>query len=216
MMLHDSPNYWGVVMPSIGFPTAFAALVLSVNLAGAQSLAQIGGPANLPPAGFSGQQFVDNRGCLFLKAGFGGAVNWVPRVDRLHHPLCNFPPTFGAAVATAAPQPPAPAPVAAKPLRLTITPAENPAVSNAIPKPPKGYKLAWKDDRLNPLRGIGTAAGQAQQDLVWTRDVPAVLVTAPVLGAAQQRVVVSTMSGSAAQAASGKARASGPEQAELK
>ena len=40
---------------------------------------------------------------------------------------------------------------------------------------PEGYKLAWKDDRLNPYRGMGTAQGQMQQDQVWTREVPAQL-----------------------------------------
>lgn len=38
---------------------------------------------------------------------------------------------------------------------------------------PKGYRLAWTDDRLNPLRGIGTAEGEVMQDRVWTRKVPA-------------------------------------------
>ena len=67
---------------------------------------------------------------------------------------------------------------------------------NTIPTPPRGYKLAWKDGRLNPLRGIGTAAGQAAQDQVWTRDVPAVLVAAaPQTSVAPAlRTSVSTMS----------------------
>jgi len=84
--------------------------------------------------------------------------------------------------------------------RLTTTQAvpQMAANSNAIPTPPKGYKLAWKDDRLNPMRGIGTAAGQAQQDQVWTRDVPAVAVAQPV-AAPQPRVAVSTMSAPASQ-----------------
>jgi cell division protein FtsN len=43
---------------------------------------------------------------------------------------------------------------------------------------PEGYRKAWKDDRLNPNRGVGTAQGQAQQDQIWTRDVPAKAVTA--------------------------------------
>jgi hypothetical protein len=52
---------------------------------------------------------------------------------------------------------------------------------------PKGYKLAWEDDRLNPLRGVGTADGQAAQDQVWSRDIPA----RPVAEAPRQRVVLS-------------------------
>ena len=259
------------------FTTAVCAIVLSTTCAGAQGLARLGGPANLPAAGFTGQQFVDNRGCLFLRAGFGATVNWVPRVDRQHRPLCGYPPTFGAAVVVAVEADVAPDPqmrvtapvVAAKPVvaaaaqrssaasgqigcwstapRLervllrtggtalvctrgdgTLTGWRSPyfprtagagaALSgrqvtaemmtgaavlgslrnNAVPTPPRGYKLAWKDDRLNPLRGVGTAAGQAQQDQVWTQDVPAVLVAAQPRAtastAARPRVTVSTMS----------------------
>jgi cell division protein FtsN len=42
---------------------------------------------------------------------------------------------------------------------------------------PKGYKLAWDDGRLNSQRGKGTARGWADQDQVWTRDIPAVAVS---------------------------------------
>ena len=37
---------------------------------------------------------------------------------------------------------------------------------------PPGYKPAWKDDRLNPMRGVGTPAGDAQMAQVWTDRVP--------------------------------------------
>ena len=271
---------------------AFLTLALGVFGAQAQSTADIGGPRELPPPGFSGQQYVDSRGCVFLRAGLAGRVNWVPRVDRERRPMCGYPPTMGggtrqmaaapapapvvrpapqvrtaaaeppaasyvpapvtnvrrpAAVAPVAPapMPAAPAAVAAAPqiggtriactraapvpqrLRLTnggtvlvctrgdgtleglrapifppgspvgaaleapgrVVPLGQPSgvgdgragarvVNHAAPVP-KGYKLAWEDDRLNPLRGVGTAQGQAAQDLVWTRDIPAETVATP-------------------------------------
>lgn len=313
---------------------AVLAAVLGATAANAQSVSRIGGPANPPPAGFTGQQFVDNRGCVFLKAGYGGQTNWVPRVGRDRKVMCGFPPTGttsapievataaemakpaaeaasvaakpvmaelapvmpvapvkaapkvslqapaprvvtlvpavpaapvikAAPLVVAAPRQPAPyvevaprgtyevaqaagpsrgqvgcfssAPVAER-VKLrnggtavvctrgdgTLTGWRPPiyprnagvgaaltdpvmaqgkathsggmigdsqqgavvdngqayarASKDAIPTPPKGYKLAWTDDRLNPNRGKGTAEGWAQQDQVWTRKVPAQLV----------------------------------------
>ncbi|MEI4471103.1 SPOR domain-containing protein [Frigidibacter sp. MR17.24] len=37
---------------------------------------------------------------------------------------------------------------------------------------PPGYKPAWSDGRLNPLRGRGTEAGARAMGRVWTDDVP--------------------------------------------
>ncbi len=300
--------------------SAIVALGLSATMVSGQSLASIGGPSNLPPAGFTGQQFVDGRGCLFLRAGFGAQVNWVPRIGRDRRPLCGFPPTFGAATAAAVAAnivPDAPAVVAATvvvaapvlrapvlrvtaPVVVAVAPARPAAAAPApatyaaadlsgpasgqiqcftsapklervllrsggtalvctrgdgsltgwrppifprsagvgaalfaqdlagatlmgntrttantrpaavaraaIPKPPAGYKLAWTDDRLNPLRGQGTAQGQAQQDQVWTRDIPAELVADQPQPRAATRVAtrvaaitVSTMSAPQAQ-----------------
>lgn len=298
--------------------------IVAATVASTASLAQIGGPSNLPPTSFKGQQFVDSRGCLYLRAGFGGAVNWVARLDRNHKPICGMPPTGGMAAqaavaadmapdATAAAQAPqtatvaevptapskgfnlaglfgigpnaaapSPAPAAtgvantaavatptapatqaagvttmmadvqcypdapklervkiaggtalvctsgtgstsgwrppnfggtgqaqvagvamaspatlvppvavlapvlqmsmaaAAALQPIAQPISQPPTRLPLPKPPKGWTYAWKDDRLNPLRGLGTAAGQAQQDLIWQRTVPLVLVSAPV------------------------------------
>ena len=334
-------HYLGVVMRFLGVLVAVVAIFSGLSAVHAQSIASVGGPRELPPASFTGQQYVDSRGCVFLKAGYGGQTNWVPRVNAQRKALCGFPPTFGKVkiqIAEEAPAPtrrvvaqapvaPAPRPrmvvdpatytaapysppgarpvqngptltalppVAVAPLAITsatramaaapysaaapartyvtapsgpgpgkigcfisapvaevvrlrnggtavvcttgdgglsgcrspIYPAgsragvalsdpaphalvaragsdpvrfANPAsplgmagTTAALPTPPAGYKLAWTDDRLNPRRAQGTAAGQAAQDQVWTRDVPAKLVVEEQH--AQARVTVSTKS----------------------
>ncbi len=64
--------------------------------------------------------------------------------------------------------------------------------------PPKGYEVAWKDGRLNPLRGKGTEAGQAAQDKIWTRDVPAEAVIAKVAAPSAAKPTLSTSNGQTA------------------
>ena len=50
-------------------------------------------PAELPPTGYAGQQYVDSKGCMFVRAGTAAEVLWVPRVARDGTPFCGNPPS---------------------------------------------------------------------------------------------------------------------------
>lgn len=108
--------------------TIFAVLTAGFGIASAPAMAQSNTgkvPVNFPPASFSGKQFVDNNGCVFLRAGFDGAVTWVPRVSRQRKQVCGQKPTFGGSATAAAPA----AKPAQAPVQITV-PAPQPA-----PKP---------------------------------------------------------------------------------
>ena len=55
--------------------------------------ADLKGPAEVPPKEFKGQQYVDSRGCVFLRGGYGGQVTWVPRITRDRKQMCGYPPS---------------------------------------------------------------------------------------------------------------------------
>ncbi len=228
--------------------------------------AQSDGPAELPAPDYQGQSYIDTKGCIFLRAGYGGDVNWVPRVDQNRKPICGQTPTNEIARVADAAAVDAPAtpvrrtrtmPVRTyppkKPVMIgcpvsvpvarryattdggsvvictrsdgSLTGARSPiypkdsgvgaalssqryagvtiplaqgkqanSPSASVVTPPLGYERAWKDDRLNPLRGKGTAEGEAAQDRILTRTVPAAAIAAPTKPAA---AVVATTTPSA-------------------
>ena len=132
---------------------AFAAVMaagVGVSGAAAQDLPI---PAEFPPASYTGTQYVDSKGCAFVRAGIAGMTNWVPRVDRARQQLCNFQPTAIARTAPAldplpdvpiitvdaqpAPIAPraTPAPVAAPAPRVAAVTPQAPAPQVRAPRP---------------------------------------------------------------------------------
>lgn len=51
-------------------------------------------PAEFPPASFVGKQYIDSKGCAFIRAGSQDEVVWVPRVTRSRELVCDMQPTF--------------------------------------------------------------------------------------------------------------------------
>jgi hypothetical protein len=101
-------------------------------------------PAEFPPSSYTGTQYVDSKGCAFVRAGMDGRVNWVPRVNRAREQLCNFQPTTTRTAAAPMPDPlpnvpiitvnNTPAPVAAPAPRAATPSASAPArVAAAAP-----------------------------------------------------------------------------------
>lgn len=139
--------------------SGLAALVLATFLTGGSAVAAQGTePAELPPAGFSGNQYVDSKGCVFLRAGLGDTTNWVARLGRDRKPVCGYAPTLTASTTpAAAPEPAAePAATPAPPPAVKTTAAVKPAVAAAKPAAPRARKPAQGPAEPSTLALVAT------------------------------------------------------------
>lgn len=125
--------------------SGLAALAVVAGLAGGSALAADGtAPAELPPQGYTGNQYIDSKGCVFLRAGLGDTTTWVARLGRDRKPVCGYAPTAAAAGEPVAPAAAAVAePAATEPPPATeVTVAAKPAVAAAKPAAPRARKPA--------------------------------------------------------------------------
>ena len=102
----------------------------------AQSLRNASQPAEFPPASYKSTQYVDSRGCVFVRAGISGNITWVPRVTRSRNQICNQQPSLTTRRATVAP-----APAVKAPVQITIDPTPK-ATAAAKPKVRKPVAVA--------------------------------------------------------------------------
>ncbi|APX13652.1 hypothetical protein BWR18_03045 [Tateyamaria omphalii] len=106
---------------------------LSVGMGQAQSLRNGQTPAEFPPASFNGTQYVDSRGCVFIRAGIDGNVTWVPRVNRQRQLICGQTPSLSANAAAAARSTPTQT-TQGTPEQITVAPPARPtATADAAP-----------------------------------------------------------------------------------
>lgn len=116
----------------------------------------------------SGDAYVDRAGCIYVRAASGAGL--VPRLTAAGKHLCRAGSSRVDARATAV--------IAGRVLVGPHTAPHKIAEARSI-KPPRGFRKAWDDGRLNPYVGVGTREGQARMRQVWTDTVPRRLIQQP-------------------------------------
>lgn len=68
----------------------------------AQSLKNVATPSEFPPTSYKSKQYVDSKGCVYIRAGVDGNVSWIPRMTRDRKVICGYKPTNPNAAPTTA------------------------------------------------------------------------------------------------------------------
>ncbi len=131
----------------------------------AQTLRNAGPPAEFPPQSYKGKQYVDSRGCIYIRAGIDGATTWVPRVSRERKVVCGYKPSLPAGSRTASAAP------ANQPgvEQITLPPSDHPAAAASKPAP----KPVAKPAAAAPARTAAAAPSPAPVPKAYQNPPPA-------------------------------------------
>lgn len=162
---------------------AVAALMSALGAGIAQAQSFRDQPAEFPSASYKGKQYVDSKGCVYIRAGIDGNVTWVPRVSRKRQGVCGFKPTN---VQTAAS---APAGAADAPVQITVNSAPVAAKQPTVAARPLPQRKA------KPVVVRQKAPKVVRQPVPRSVDVPAAPITQAPVAVAQ---VPSTCAGRSA------------------
>ena len=162
---------------------AVAALMSALGSGIAQAQSFRDQPAEFPSASYKGKQYVDSKGCVYIRAGIDGNVTWVPRVSRKRQGVCGFKPTN---VQTAAS---APAGAADAPVQITVNSAPVAAKQPTVAARPLPQRKA------KPVVVRQKAPKVVRQPVPRSVDVPAAPITQAPVAVAQ---VPSTCAGRSA------------------
>ena len=162
---------------------AIAALMSALGAGIAQAQSFRDQPAEFPSASYKGKQYVDSKGCVYIRAGIDGNVTWVPRVSRKRQGVCGFKPTN---VQTAAS---APAGAADAPVQITVNSAPVAAKQPTVAARPLPQRKA------KPVVVRQKAPKVVRQPVPRSVDVPAAPITQAPVAVAQ---VPSTCAGRSA------------------
>ncbi|QQA43311.1 hypothetical protein [Pelagovum pacificum] len=182
-----------------------AAIAMIAGVAAAQTSRTPSPPAELPSENYAGSQYVDSRGCVYIRAGISGAVTWVPRVTRAREQLCGFNPTGSdgptrSAQATQPREVPNPLEVGAaalgqdvaemrtpapQPQRVAAPAQPQPAARASAPAEPQPRVISLPQQPrgvVNPLTGAPVATAPAPS-------APVVRASAPAPSAADEDLI---------------------------